>query len=106
MTNFKNAPKIFQVDVTEKIKIHIDTDYFDRIDPKELTMKVEPMPNQINCETTGTILGYRDLVNMDEPVWTNSMCNKLGCLSQGWGKHAGTDIIELIFHKYKPKDRS
>ena len=83
MKTFKNAPKMLQVDVTEKIKIHIDTDYFDRIDPKELTMTVEPMPNQINCETTGTILGYRDLVNMDALVWTNSMCNKLVCLYQG-----------------------
>ena len=42
---------------------------------------------------------------MDEPVWTNSMCNKLGRLSQGWGKHAVTDIIEFIFHKGKPKER-
>ena len=41
---------------------------------------------------------------MDEPVWTNSMCNKLGRLSQGWEKHAGTDTIEFILHKVKQKD--
>ena len=41
---------------------------------------------------------------MDELAWINSMCNKIGCLSQGWGKHAGTDIIEFILHQYKPKD--
>ena len=40
---------------------------------------------------------------MDASVWTNSMCNELGGLSQGWGKHAGTDTIEFIFHKYKLK---
>ena len=33
------------------------------------------------------------------------MCNKLGCLSQGWGKHAGNGIIEFIFHIYKPNYR-
>ena len=42
---------------------------------------------------------------MDPIVWTNSMCNELGCLSQGWKSHAGTETIEFIFHKYKPKDR-
>ena len=51
------------------------------------------------------ILGYRDLVNMDAPVWTNSMCNKIGRLYQGWKEHAGTDTNKSIFHKYKPKDR-
>ena len=30
---------------------------------------------------------------MDELVWTNSMCNKLGCVSQGWEEHAVTDTI-------------
>ena len=30
------------------------------------------------------ILGYRDLVNMDVLVWTNSMRNELGRLSQSW----------------------
>ena len=42
---------------------------------------------------------------MDAPVWKNSMCNKLGRLHQGWKARVGTDTIELIFHKYKPKDR-
>ena len=32
------------------------------------------------------------------------MCNKLGCISQGWKAHAGTDKIEFIYHKDKPKD--
>ena len=40
---------------------------------------------------------------MDEPVWTNSMCNKLVHLYQGWKKHAGTNTIEFIFHKDKKK---
>ena len=42
---------------------------------------------------------------MYAPVWTKSMCNELGHLSQGWKEHAGTDTIEFIFHKYKSKDR-
>ena len=43
---------------------------------------------------------------MDASVWTNSMCNKLGHLSQGWKEHTGTNTINLIFNKEKPKDRS
>ena len=42
---------------------------------------------------------------MDAPVWTNSMCNELGCLSQGWKAHAETDKIVFIFYKDKPKER-
>ena len=41
---------------------------------------------------------------MDAPEWKNSMCNELGCLYQGWKAQAGTDKIEFISHKYKPKD--
>ena len=59
------------------------------------------MEKYINCETTGRILGCIDLVNMDELVWTNSMCSELGRLYQGWKKHSGTDTIEFIFHKDK-----
>ena len=42
---------------------------------------------------------------MDPPVWTNSMCNELGRIYQGWKAHAGTDTIVFIFHKDKPKYR-
>ena len=42
---------------------------------------------------------------MDAPVLTNSMCNELGRLSQGWKKYAVTDTIQFIFHKEKRKDR-
>ena len=34
-----------------------------------------------------------------------SMCNELGRLYQGCKSYAGTDTIEFIFHKDKPKDR-
>ena len=47
----------------------------------------------------------RDLVKRDPPVWTNSMCNELGRVSQVWNAHAGTDTIKFIFHKYKQKYR-
>ena len=33
------------------------------------------------------------------------MYNKLGCLYQCWKENYGTDKIEVIFCKYKPKDR-
>ena len=66
---------------------------------------MEPLANHIKCETTGKISGYRDLVRMDAPVWTNSMCNKFFRLSQGWKEHAVTDTIAFISHIYKPKDR-
>ena len=66
---------------------------------------MEPLANKINCETTGKILGYRDLVKIDAPVWTNSMCNELGRLSQGWKEQVGTDTMDFIFHKDKPKYR-
>ena len=35
VTTFKNAPKMFPGEATEKTKTHIGTDYFDRIDPKK-----------------------------------------------------------------------
>ena len=64
MTTFKNAPNMFKMDAEEKIKRHIGTDYFARVEQKQTT--VEPIANHINYKTTGNILGYRDLVNMDE----------------------------------------
>ena len=66
---------------------------------------MEPLAHHITCETTEKILGYRYLVKMDAQVWTNYMCNELGCLSQGWKSHARTDTIEFISHKDKPKNR-
>ena len=42
---------------------------------------------------------------MDAPVWTKSMCYKLGCLSQVRKEHTGADTIKFIFHKDKSKDR-
>ena len=61
-------------------------------------------------QTTSTVIkhvifGYIDLVKMDEPVWTNSMCNKLGRLYQGCETYSGTDTIEFILHRDKPKYR-
>ena len=63
---------------------------------------MEPVANHITSENTGNILQYRDLVKKDPPVWTNSVCNKLGRFPQGWKAHAGPDTIKFIFHKYKP----
>ena len=42
---------------------------------------------------------------MDEPVWTSLMCNELGCMYQGWKTHKGTDKIDFILQRDKPKDR-
>ena len=58
--------------------------------------------NHINCETTGKILGYRDLVKMDTPVWEKKQCAmNLAAYPRGEKKHAGTEKIEFIFHKVK-----
>ena len=65
---------------------------------------MEPLVQRITCETTGKIQGYRDLVKIDRPVWKNSMCNELVRLSQCWKTYDGTDTIEFIYHKDKPKD--
>ena len=92
------------MDVTDTAKSHICSEYIARIDPKKDKITVEPLAHHIHCETTGKILGYRDLVKMDVSVLKIIMCKKIGRLSQGWMEHSGTDIIEYIFHKEKPKD--
>ena len=46
-----------------------------------------------------------DQVKKDSPVWKNSIFNELGRLLQGCKTHAGTDTIEFIIHKDKPKYR-
>ena len=71
MTTFKNAPNMIKTDAAEKITTHKVTDYLACIDPKIYTITVEQIANHINCETTGKILGYRDLVKVDAPVWKN-----------------------------------
>ena len=105
MTTLKNSPKIFKKDVTDTSTTHIGSDYIAHKDPPKYTIKVEPLVHHITCETTGKILGYREIVKMDAPLWKNSMCNKLGRLYQVWREHVGTDTIKFIFHKDKPKDR-
>ena len=57
------------------------------------------MDNDIHCETTENVLGYRYIVNIYEPVWTNSMCNEIGRLTQGQKKKSVTDTVEFILHK-------
>ena len=71
VATFKNVPRMFKMDAEEKIKRHIGTDYFARVEQKKTT--AEPIGNHINYKTTGKILGYRYLVNMDAPLWTISM---------------------------------
>ena len=79
--------------MTDKSTTHIVSEYISKIDPKKDTISVEPVAHHITCEITGKILGYIDLVKMDRPVWTNSMCNELDRLPQSWKSHAGTDEI-------------
>ena len=75
---------MFKIDEAEKITTRIGAYYLACIDLKKYTITVEPLANQTNCETTGKILGYREPVKMDAPVWTNSMFDELRCLCQGW----------------------
>ena len=64
---------------------------------------MKPTENKTQCETTENVLGYRDLLKKDAPLWKKLTCNELGCLSQAWEKYAGTDTIDFILHKEKPK---
>ena len=96
---------MFKKDMIDTSTTYTVSDYIAKTDPKKDTITVEPVSHHITCETTGKILGYRYLVKRDPPVWTNYMCNELGRLSHVWKSHYGTDTIESIFHKYKPKDR-
>ena len=77
MTTFKNALKTFPIETIGKIKLHRGSDYHD------YTIPVEPTENHIHCEIIGKFWEYIDMVKTDEPVWTNSMCNEIGCLYQG-----------------------
>ena len=84
---------MFEKDMIYTSTTHICSYYIAKTYPKKDTITVEPVANHITCETTREILGYKDLVKMDPPVWTNSICNKPGCLSQGYKSHYGTDTI-------------
>ena len=50
---------MFQEDATEKIKMHIGTEYFARINPKEETITVEPMSDHIKCKTKREDIGIQ-----------------------------------------------
>ena len=65
----------------ETMTTQIGTDHLANIYLRKVTITVEPLANHIKCKTARTLLGYRDIVNMDAPLWTNSTCNELGCLS-------------------------
>ena len=60
---------MFKIDMTDIAKAHIGSDCIAHTDLQKGTIKVEPLAHHINCETTGIILGYRDSVKMDAPVW-------------------------------------
>ena len=74
VTTFKNTSQIFKTYMTDTSTTHIGLDYIAKTDPQKDKITVEPVAHQNTCETTGKILGYRDLVKRDPPVWTNSMC--------------------------------
>ena len=71
---------LFKKDMTYTSTTHIGSDYISKTDPKKYTIKVELVAHHITCETTRKILGYRDLVKRDPPVWTYSVCNDFGRL--------------------------
>ena len=95
VTTFNNTPQMFKRGMTDTSTTYIDSDYIAKTYPKKDKIEVEPVAHHKTCETTGKILGYRDLVKIDPLVWTNSMsmCNELGRLSQVWKVHSGTDPI-------------
>ena len=73
MTTFNNTPQTFKNNITDTSTTNIVSDYINKTDPKKDTIKVEPVAHHIKYETTGKILGYRDIVKKDPPVWENSM---------------------------------
>ena len=80
VTTIKNAPKMFPEEAREKENTHshrLNLLYRPqkRNNHNEINGKPNPLQNYRN------VLVCRDLVNMDEPVWSNSMCNKIGRLS-------------------------
>ena len=103
ITTFKNAPKYFPMEQTEKYNslYRIRLKFSHR--PPKYTIIVEPTENHIHSETTGNVLVYRDLVKIDETIWTTPMYNELSRLFQRSKTHAGTYQIEFILHRYKPK---
>ena len=80
----------------------IGSDYISHTSPKVYTITLEIVAHHITCETTTMILGYRDLVKIDSPVWKNSMCNELGRLYQGWrleGSHQRKEKRKLQINR-------
>ena len=69
--------------------------------PQKNPIKVKPLENHTNKKTTGEILGYRELVNMYAPVCNNCRCNKIGRLSQGWGKMQELTQYSSFQKKYR-----
>ena len=103
VTPFKNKPLMFKRETKDTSTAHIGSDYIDHTEPKtnkshwnqyHTTLPVKPLEKS-----------YIELVKMDAPVWTNSICKKLRRLYNGLKSHAGTDTIEFIFHKDKPRGR-
>ena len=68
MTTFKNASQMFKRDIKDISETNIGSDYISKTDPKNYKITVQTVAHHITCETTGKILGYRDLVKMDPPV--------------------------------------
>ena len=53
LTTFKTAPNMFKIDAAEEITTHLGTYYLFHIAPRKDIITVEPLANNINCETTG-----------------------------------------------------
>ena len=103
VTTFKNAPNFFQWNrqknnTSQRLRLTCLHRPQKRYNHSGTNGKPNPLWNY------RVSIGYRDLVKIDEPLWTNSMCNELGILYQGYKKHTVTDTIEYILHKDKPKD--
>ena len=52
VTTFKNAPTVFPMEPTEKIKLHRGSDYYVRIDHPKDTITLELTEKRIHCDTT------------------------------------------------------
>ena len=96
---------MFPVEATEKINTYMGTDYFFRIEPKRKKLQW----NQWQTTSTEKLQG-KNWDTETKSRWMNrygpTQCATIlaACPKDGT-KHTGTDIIELVLHKDKPKYR-
>ena len=86
------VPKIFTPDALKTATLNIPEG---KIDLQEFCGGVS------HPETGENITSYRALLKIPSlrETWTKAMCKELGNLSQGFGKHKGTNTVKFLTHE-------